>query len=144
MVIKWELPVIGNTTCQFQCTVHAFSFTYLPSRYLGLWRVHGRLTSKYMHTLSPNWTGLPLNFCNSTRTCLCLQVSVCWLRALEQTGMVWLGWWNGLWKGANGCRPATGPRDPPDRSKLALHRRKQKLYATVKELELSNSIGCLE
>ena len=45
---------------------------------------------------------------------------------------------------ANGCRRATGPRDPPDRSKLALHRTKQKLYVAVKELELSNSIGCLE
>ena len=44
----------------------------------------------------------------------------------------------------NGCEGATGPRDPPDRSKLALHRTKQKLYVAVKELELSNSIECLE
>ena len=44
----------------------------------------------------------------------------------------------------NGCEGATGPRDPPDGSKLVLHRRTQKLYVAVKELELSNSIGCLE
>ena len=59
--------------------------------------------------------------------------------------MVW-GGRGGLVGWANGCKPATGPRvrDPPDGSKLALHRTKQKLYVAVKELELDNSIGCLE
>ena len=44
----------------------------------------------------------------------------------------------------NGCEVATGPRDPPDGSKLVLHRKMQKLYVAVKELELSNSIGVLD
>ena len=44
----------------------------------------------------------------------------------------------------NGCEGATGPRDPPDGSKLVLHRKMQKLYVAVKELELSNSIGWSE
>ena len=122
---------------------------YLPSRYPSLWRVHGRdwHLNICTHCL-PTGLAQPLNFYSwvnnvSVFNFLKTAITQCLLVDCQPAGMVW-GGWQGLVGWANGCKPATGLRDPPDGSKLALHRTKQKLYVAVKELELGNSIGCLE